>query len=1257
MANEASDFSSREHRVNELIAAYLQAVDAGQAPDRREWLARYADLAADLEAFLVDYEQADQVMEAGHPPELPHVPESAPSADSTLLQTAPQQEPPQKDQLATKPAEYPSIPGHVILGELGRGGMGVVHKARHTKLNRLVALKMIKAGSHADEHDLARFRIEAEAVAQMQHPNIVQIYEVGEQDGRPYFSLEFVDGGNLAGKLGGTPQPGRQAAELMEKVARAMHAAHQQDIVHRDLKPANVLLANGPETPLGQCVPKITDFGLAKRLDREEGQTHSGDALGTPAYMAPEQALGQRRLIGPVTDVWALGVILYEMLTGGLPFKGETAWDTLGQVVSQEPVPPSRLQPKVPHDLETICLKCLQKDAQKRYASAEALADDLRRFLAGEQVLARPTGQVERLWRWCRRRPAVAAFWAVLLMSVLAISGLGISRYRAISESYRANRERLRESRLQEATALLGARELGWRERALSAVREAASIRVDTELRDTAVQALIQSDLQPDLQLRNQLAVDKDASATVLAMSPEGEELAAAIGTSIRLWDLQTGTPRARLTEEGQGSVICLAYSPDGRLLASASEDGVIRLWERRSGVVVQRINPKGPVQALAFGPGPSTLAYTDGDSVFVQDLKNGKVLCEPIAVNVPAPPNSSEKLRARAALVTSIKGSFVIAANSRYRHPVMWKFTGEKLTERKELPLRTGANVKMTLTADESRLILAFNVGEDGGEPPRIMSHEKPVEPMPAARPVSPIPVLYGHSDLALVVVEALPRGVPAIMPAVLRATDAVGAVMRSGYAPIAPGAIPKGVPAMPAAHGATSAVPAKEGVGDFWGRFQTLLRVDIYVYDLSDTISIHDVAYSNQPKDTLYELSYLGKVQTLAVNRDGLIFVAGDTGVVGSYLITPFDGLKKIATWNAEKKELQAATFGPTGGQLVTARAKNPLKIWTVADQGLTSSIPPRMRSGPPYQYGYEHAQQVLAVTDNYDIELVDFRSGESLGRIWVSVPEPWKTGQKRQAHSVVWSHDRKSLLFVGPERLHSAAMPARKADSKVIHSSHTVLAGGPASFKVVTLATSLDGRWLALGGQNPSVVIRQNTGPNYSYVCSLEEEGVVGVLAFGKSEGLLATATDKGRVSLWRTGDWKKAGQLPESNAKIFCLAFSPDERFLAVGKEDGTVVLWDVQKQQAAYLDSGEEVWTLSFSPDGSYLVTGGGEGTISLWRVDAGERLTKWRGAGGVMKVFHPTDQHSFISCSVTGEIQTWHVNRIRTELQKLHLDW
>ncbi|HEV3259982.1 MAG TPA: serine/threonine-protein kinase [Gemmataceae bacterium] len=354
------------------------------------------------------------------------------------------------DAPAASLAGMPAVPGYEVLGELGRGGMGVVYKARQVGLNRLVALKMILAGPYAGPQQLARFRSEVEAVAQLKHANIVPIYEVGRQDSQPYFSMELVEGGSLATKLDAAPQPPDASARLVQTLALAMEAAHQCGIVHRDLKPGNILLtADG--------TPKITDFGLAKKLEGEPGVsngepgvsngepgvstpgglTASGAVLGTPSYMALEQVgafnrapQGRAGRIGPTTDVYALGAVLYEMLTGRPPFRGTTAIETLEQVRSQEPVPPSQLRPRVPRDLQTICLKCLAKDPGKRYPSAQGLAADLARFLRHEPIQARPTPVWERALKWVRRRPAAAALLA-MSMAAAAVLLIVVGLYNA----------------------------------------------------------------------------------------------------------------------------------------------------------------------------------------------------------------------------------------------------------------------------------------------------------------------------------------------------------------------------------------------------------------------------------------------------------------------------------------------------------------------------------------------------------------------------------------------------------------------------------------------------------------------------------------------------------------------------------------------------------------------------------------------------------------------------------------------------------
>lgn len=345
-------------------------------------------------------------------------------------------------------SHFPGVPGYEILDELGRGGMGVVYKARQIRLNRLVALKMIRAGGSARTEDYIRFRKEAEAVAQFQHPNIVQIYEIGDVGGLPYFSLELVEGGSLHEEMHKeTGIPMKRAAAIVETLARAMDYAHERNIIHRDLKPANILLhktegaedgsrsgsANRTLQHSGSSthrqmhfhidIPKITDFGLAKHLEDDQSQTRDGAILGTPSYMAPEQAAGRGKEVGPAADIYALGAILYDMLVARPPFRGETLMDTIQLVIHEEPVAPRHLRKNLDQDLETICLKCLQKDPKKRYETALELAEDLSRYLNDEPILARTTPLWEKTWKWAKRRPAVATSIGLILVLIGAVIG------------------------------------------------------------------------------------------------------------------------------------------------------------------------------------------------------------------------------------------------------------------------------------------------------------------------------------------------------------------------------------------------------------------------------------------------------------------------------------------------------------------------------------------------------------------------------------------------------------------------------------------------------------------------------------------------------------------------------------------------------------------------------------------------------------------------------------------------------------------
>jgi len=517
----------------------------------------------------------------------------------------------------------PAIDGYEILGKLGRGGMGVVYRARQVRLNRSCVLKMILGGAHAGAEAVARFLAEAEAVARLQHPNIVQIHHIGEADGLPFFELEYIPGGSLDRRLSGTPWPVRRAAELVEPLARGVAEAHRLGIVHRDLKPGNVLLAT-------DGTPKLTDFGMAKSLAADSGLTRTDSIMGSPSYMGPEQAEGHTQHAGPAADVYSLGAILYELLTGGPPFRGTTALEILDQVKNTEPVPPSRLVPGLPRDVETIALKCLQKEPEKRYDSAAAVAEDLRRFLGGEPIVARPVPLWERAWRWCRRHPAPAALTAaVVLVAALGLSGILWQWNEAVkARDLEAKARRETETTLVDMYTTSGISAGDQGEQARAALWFASAARLAKADPDRRLANAVRARTWGRRAFTPLRAVVADTSwPGGLVFHPGGRYLITRTvvdgktrDASNALWDLEA--ERSLLFPGGLTAVPAAVWAPDGRALAVGGPEGDVVVARFPEGEKATRIQFPGRIRLLSYSADGRYLAIAGGNFARVWDIR-----------------------------------------------------------------------------------------------------------------------------------------------------------------------------------------------------------------------------------------------------------------------------------------------------------------------------------------------------------------------------------------------------------------------------------------------------------------------------------------------------------------------------------------------------------------------------------------------------------------------------------------------------------
>jgi WD40 repeat protein len=1000
--------------------------------------------------------------------------------------------------------------------------MGVVYLARDEQLKRLVALKMVLAGAHAGRHECERFRIEAEAVARLAHPNIVQIYEVGEQAGRPYCALEYVDGGTLGARVKDAPLPAAEAARVVETLAAAMHAAHLKGIVHRDLKPGNVLLAGDRGLPPSQCVPKIVDFGLAKLLGEDAGRTRTGSVMGTPSYMAPEQAAGKNREVGPPADIYALGAVLYDLVTGRPPFKAATMMDTLQQVLSLEPAPPRRLNPKVPRDLETICLKCLEKTPGHRYASAGDLADDLRRFLAGEPIKARPVGALGRGVKWAKRRPALAAMTAaacVAAVAALALAG-GLwynaekraAAVRTLAEAEGklettrgqvAEQEALLERKQKEVDATVErGKEAAWRYQYVADMLVAPAAWETNDL-GRLRELLGKYEPRPgreDLRgfewfylwrlahgERRTLAGPAKEIKCV-AVSPDGKLIAAGSeDKNVYLWDAATGADKGKLPG-GTLSVNGVAFSPDGTTLAVASARGTVKLWDVAT---QEQLSPEfsapGPVTCVAFAPDGATLAAgTAGGTVKLWDVKTGR---------------ENRGLAAHRGGVLTLafsRDGKTLATGGFDSRVCLWEPNGDP---RAELPGHTADVTALAFSPDDKSLAAA---GRDG----------------------------------AVYVWEAATgkrRGGP-FYP---HRADVLALAFTADGAGLITGGTDRTVRVWDAATG------KERGVLKGHERAVTCLALagggGVLATGSQDrTVKLWDPTGAGE-RTVLPRRSEA--VLCAAWSPDGKTLVCGGTETgrgraVG--LVEVWDPAKKTSVvWRDHEGSVTGVAFAPDGATLATASIDQKVLLWDVAKGKVRSTL--RGHDGPVGCVVFSRDGKRLASADvNGGVILWDPSTGNEVKAL---------RGHPLSVRCLAFSAD-------------GATLAAGHSDGTVV--LWDVEAGEERGRwrahreAVYALAFSPDGATLATGSDDRTAKL-WDWGARREVASFGGHETVVRGLAFAPDGRTLVTAA--GSVRLWDVATRLERAALRADPYRALCVAFTRDGRRLAAGTYNGPVVVWD------------------------------------------------------------------------------------------------
>jgi WD40 repeat protein/tRNA A-37 threonylcarbamoyl transferase component Bud32 len=1200
MDNEETREVQEETDLDDIIANYLKAAQAGDAPNPQEWIMRYPAFATELSEFFADQEQFQRAAEP-----VRAAVTGMPSVGSKLRYFG----------------------DYELLEEIARGGMGVVYRARQVSLSRIVALKMILAGQLASARDVQRFHREAEAAATVDHPHIVPIYEVGEQDGQHYFSMKLIDGKSLAERGKGpaaSKEEQQAAARLVATVARAVHHAHQCGILHRDLKPGNILID-------GQGQPHVTDFGLAKRFKGELRQTQTGAIVGTASYMSPEQARAEK-VLTTATDVYSLGAILYELLTGRPPFQAETTVETVLHVLEREPTRPRAVHAAIERDLETICLKCLQKEPARRYPSAQALAEDLERWLGGEPIHARPSSTWEQAIKWARRRPAVAAliFVSALAVAALLILGLFFSAelrvaYSKIGAKQAAADERLRRSEGMRLAAESGVILPDNPGQALLLAIEGAQ-RAPGHITNNALLAALEACREEHTLLGHQ---DKVIASD---LSRDGKRIVtASLDKTARVWDAETGQEVAVLRGH-EGSVASARFSPDGRSIATISSDNTARLWEAATGKLLRTLHvPRGDgvsthlygeeAYAVHFSPDGRRMVTAFGDypdcTARVWDTANGKELAVLTGHSGPV-----------VSAVFSPDGK-QIATASLDKTARLWESdTGKEV---RSLKGHTCGVFAAVFSPDGTRVV-TIGDGTDHIFTPngwRSTSSSTTAEDT-AAR-------VWNVATRQEVAALRWPKGTVAFVNTAVFSPDGKR-ILTAGVRTIGSGDPEYGLPWVWDAVTGKRLFALKGHEANWTSVSSAAFSPDgkqVVTTANDKTARIWDAATGN-------ELAVLrGHTESVLGGRfspDGRHVLTVSEDRTARLWDASFgqDGPPRRGAWPG----VQHAAFSPDGCRLAVSSSgfQKPSTVWDLSTGKRVLVLQPENSSFGLDSLQFSPDGERLLGPKHLDrVFLWDATTGkllETLDRAWVARFSPdgtrivtadqagriWDTATGKEllvlggkdsppSYDALFSPDGKQVLTRGSgpgmargDPNHVTAFLWDAATGRqllALKDSEANFVGNCASLafrpdgrRILTASSNHTARiWDAISGAE-LLVLRGHTGRMNRAVYSPDGKRVI-------------TASDDKTARLWDAESGKELFLLRGHQAEVKEAAFSPDGRLVATASFDRTARLWDVQtgKQVATLKGHTHIVDEVVFSPDGKWLVTVSGNSQARMWPVD------------------------------------------------------